>query len=111
MENPKHIIELGTSLDANKIPLVEKFLNNVIDIDNVEIYNPEHYIHSEFSNKLYLWAYNHDFTVILQKLGNTSSYLVTSFYIDNQKKKDVFQKKFENYQNRKDMRVNNCEWF
>lgn len=53
MENPKHIIELGTSLDANKILLVEKFLNSVVDVDEVEIYNPDHYIHSEFSNKLY----------------------------------------------------------
>ena len=53
MENPKHFIELVTTLDPNKILLVEKFLNHMVDVDEVEIYNPKDYIHSEFSNKLY----------------------------------------------------------
>ncbi|MFA7086895.1 MAG: hypothetical protein WC145_09555 [Aliarcobacter sp.] len=61
--------------------------------------------------RLYLWLHNHNFAVILQKLGKSSSYLVTSFYIDNQKKIDVFLKKFEDYTNKKDVRLNNCEWF
>ena len=61
--------------------------------------------------RLYLWAYNYDFVVILQKLGNSSFYLVTSFYIDNQKKRDKFQKKFEDYINKVDRRLNGCEWF
>lgn len=61
--------------------------------------------------RFYLWAYEYDFVVILQKLGNTSSYLVTSFYIDNQRKRDIFQKKFENYQNGADIRLKGCEWF
>jgi len=61
--------------------------------------------------RLYLWAFEVDFVVIMQKLGNSSSYLVTSFYIDNQKKKDVFEKKFTDYIQKKDIRLNNCEWF
>jgi len=61
--------------------------------------------------RLYLWAFEVDFVVIMQKLGTVSSYLVTSFYIDNQKKKDVFEKKFMNYVEKKDTRLNNCEWF
>lgn len=60
--------------------------------------------------RFYLWAYEHDFVVILQKLGNTSSYLVTSFYIDNQRKRDIFQRKFEDYQNGTDIRLRG-EWF
>jgi len=60
---------------------------------------------------LYLWGYNHDFVVILQKLGASSSYLVTSFYIDNQKKRDAFEKKFESYKNKTDGRLGDCEWF
>ncbi len=61
--------------------------------------------------RLYLWAFEVDFVVILQKLGATSSYLVTSFYIDNQKKRDVFERKYKDYQNKKDIRLNGCEWF
>ena len=61
--------------------------------------------------RLYLWAYEVDFVVILQKLGATSSYLVTSFYIDNQKKRDVFEKKFNDYKARRDLRLSSCEWF
>ena len=60
---------------------------------------------------MYLWAFENDFVVILQKLGNSSSYLVTSFYIDNQRKRDVFQTKHDDYNNKIDGRLNNCEWF
>lgn len=61
--------------------------------------------------RLYLWAFEVDFVVILQKLGASSSYLVTSFYIDNQKKRDVFERKFKDYQDKKDIRLSGCEWF
>lgn len=61
--------------------------------------------------RLYLWAYEVDFVVILQKLGVKSSYLVTSFYIDNQKKRDVFQRKYTDYIEKKDTRLDGCEWF
>lgn len=60
--------------------------------------------------RLYLWAHNDDFVVILQKLGKSQSFLVTSFYIDNQSKRDTYQKRFENYQNG-DADLQNCEWF
>jgi len=68
----------------------------------------------EDNNKIrfYLWAYDDDFAVILQKIGTTnSSYVVTSFYIDNQKKRDVFDKKFVQYQNNDNNKLNDCEWF
>lgn len=39
--------------------------------------------------RLYLWLYNFDFIVILQKLGNKDSFLVTSFYIDKGYNKDI----------------------
>ena len=60
---------------------------------------------------MYLWAFENDFVVILQKLGNSSSYLVTSFYIDNQRKRDIFQKKHDDYNNKTDSKLSNCEWF
>jgi len=61
--------------------------------------------------RLYLWVHNHDFLVILQKLGNTESYIVTSFYIDNDRKRDKTQKKYDDYIARTDSRLSNCEWF
>ncbi len=61
--------------------------------------------------RLYLWVYEKDFAVILQKLGSSSSYLVTSFYIDNQNKRDAFSRKYENYIENRDNRLDNCEWF
>ncbi|MCC5486532.1 RlfB protein [Vibrio lentus] len=47
--------------------------------------------------RLYLWAEEHDFVVILQKLGNSSSFLVTSFYVDHNKKRRDFQSRYEAY--------------
>lgn len=61
--------------------------------------------------RLYLWAFECDFVVILQKLGHSSSYLVTSFYIDNERKKNIFQRKYNNYTNEVDDRLYDCEWF
>ncbi|EGA72390.1 putative RlfB protein, possibly associated with lytic replication [Vibrio sinaloensis DSM 21326] len=47
--------------------------------------------------RLYLWAEVYDFVVILQKLGNSSSFLVTSFYIDHDRKRRDFQKRYDAY--------------
>lgn len=62
--------------------------------------------------RLYLWAYNKNFAVILQKIGqNNSSYIVTSFYIDNDRKRGIFERKYQNYLNNVDNNLRNCEWF
>jgi len=60
--------------------------------------------------RLYLWAYEHDFVVILQKLGRSDSFLVTSFYIDYDGKKRNYQARYLNYING-DNDLKNCEWF
>ncbi len=70
-----------------------------------------YYFEDTGKTRLYLWAFEVDFVVILQKLGASSSYLVTSFYIDNQKKRDVFERKFKEYKDKKDIRLSGCEWF
>lgn len=70
-----------------------------------------YYLESSGKLRLYLWAFEVDFVVILQKLGASSSYLVTSFYIDNQKKRNVFERKYNEYKAKKDLRLSNCEWF
>ena len=74
----------------------------------------KYFYHYEDNHKirLYLWAFNDNFAVILQKIGTTnSSYVVTSFYIDNQNKRDAFQRKLESYSNKSDNRLENFEWF
>lgn len=47
--------------------------------------------------RLYLWAHEVDFVVILQKLGKSSSFLVTSFYITHDGKRKEYQQRYEYY--------------
>jgi len=61
--------------------------------------------------RLYLWAYRHDFVVIVQKLGQSSSFLVTSFYITERYKKESYDKWLRDYLDKKDKNLNGCEWF
>lgn len=61
--------------------------------------------------RLYLWAYQHDFVVILQKLGRSSSFLVTSFYVDNDRKRDSYQQRYNRYQTGVAPELQGCEWF
>lgn len=61
--------------------------------------------------RLYLWAYNEDFVVILQKLGRSSSFLVTSFYITHERKRNDFQKYYEEYMSQSNPELRRCEWF
>lgn len=61
--------------------------------------------------RLYLWAFNEDFVVILQKLGRSETYLVTSFYIDYEGKRKDFEKRYNNYISKIDPNLLNCEWF
>jgi len=70
-----------------------------------------YYLESSGKLRLYLWAYEIDFIVILQKLGSTSSYLVTSFYIDKDYNKNIYTKRYEAYKNKKDTKLSGCEWF
>ena len=73
------------------------------------------FYHQESNKKsdirLYLWAYENDFVVILQKLGRSSSFLVTSFYIDHDVKKKDYEKRFNSYRNMENSAILGCEWF
>jgi len=92
---------------ACRIKWVRKIIDNYCD-NRIKMF---YYFEDSKKIRLYLWVYSYDFVVILQRLGKSSSYLVTSFYIDNQKKRDKFQKKYEDYINKADKRLNSCEWF
>jgi len=63
------------------------------------------------SIRLYLWAYEHDFVVILQKLGRSSSFLVTSFYIDHAGKRDDYNDRYNTYIRGSNHALSGCEWF
>lgn len=83
-------------------------------IENHEHSKVKYFYHQESNKKrdirLYLWAYEDDFVVILQKLGKSQSFLVTSFFIDHKGKREDYQRRLENYQNG-DEKLENCEWF
>lgn len=61
--------------------------------------------------RMYLWAHEHDFVVILQKLGRSSAFLVTSFYIDYCGKYDEFAKRYQRYTAGNVPELQGCEWF
>jgi len=46
--------------------------------------------------RFYIWAKDHDYVVILEKLNASSSFLVTAFFIDEHHKKSVYQTRYEN---------------
>lgn len=61
--------------------------------------------------RLYLWAFEDDFVVILQKLGRSTSFLVTSFYIDQPGKRTDYEKYHRDYVTGANSAVTGCEWF
>jgi hypothetical protein len=92
---------------AQRIEWIKRIIDNHVHAEVKCFY----YFERDRKIRFYLWAHNHDFLVILQKLGATESYIVTSFFIDNERKRNKTQKKFEDYIGRKDNRLLGCEWF
>lgn len=111
-ENGKRIwkvIGRYTDFDrASRLEWVKQILTNH-DHDSVRLF-----YHQETNKKrdirLYLWAHEADFVVILQKLGKSDTFLVTSFYISHKGKRRDFQERFNNYC-RGDAKLAGCEWF
>lgn len=72
------------------------------------------FYHQESNKKrdirLYLWAHDEDFVVILQKLGKSSSFLVTSFYVAHAGKRRDFEKRYNDYHSGS-AGLTGCEWF
>lgn len=61
--------------------------------------------------RLYLWAYNHDFVVIIQKLGAKDAFLVTCFYITETYKRASYAKWHADYRAGTQADLAGCEWF
>lgn len=93
---------------ASRLEWVKQILSNHQDARVKMFYHRES--NPKRNVRLYLWAHNDDFVVILQKLGRSESFLVTSFYITHNSKRTDFQSRYENYING-DNGLQDCEWF
>lgn len=96
--------------DEKRAERIEWVKRMIVNHHHVEV-KSFYYCEDNRKIRFYLWAHNYDFLVILQKLGATESYLVTSFYIDRIGKKEATQRKYNKYIAKSDVRLNGCEWF
>lgn len=61
--------------------------------------------------RLYLWAWDYDFVVILQRLGKSKTFLVTSFYLDHEAKIQTYYARNKAYLDQSNPALIGCEWF
>ncbi|MFW2590666.1 hypothetical protein ACN5PC_01960 [Aliarcobacter butzleri] len=94
---------------SERLRWIKKIIENHT-IDDIKLfYHQESNEHKDI--RLYLWLEDYDFVVILQKLGKSSSFLVTSFYIDRDGKREEYLKRYDNYISKTDESLKDCEWF
>ena len=106
-DNPKTKVREFDKNRAARIKWIRKIILNC-NSNHIKLF---YYYEKNKKVRLYLWAESVDFIVIIQKLGKTSGYLVTSFYIDKSFNRETYQQRYEDYINKKDERLINCEWF
>lgn len=72
-----------------------------------------YYMENDGKIRLYLWLFEYNFLVILERIRTRLDYafIVTSFYIDNEHKKSKLERKFQDYINKVNINLNDCEWF
>lgn len=107
-ENPKN---KKREFDAHRASRIKWIKRMILNHDHNEIKLFYHYENKQKVVRLYLWAENKDFIVIIQKLGKSSSHLVTSFYIEKNYNRDVYGKRYQNYMSKRDINLKECEWF
>lgn len=107
-ENPKN---KQRELDEHRASRIKWIKEIILNHSQNKIKLFYHYENKQKAVRLYLWAYQKDFIVIIQKLGKSSSHLVTSFYIDKNYNKNIYEKRYQNYLSRKDINLYGCEWF
>jgi len=95
---------------ASRIHWIKPIIKNCVSSTNIKLFYKKETTGKK-PIRLYLWAYKEDFVVILQKLGKSSSFLVTSFYITEQYKRNSFEKYFEDYTNNRNPNFIRYEWF
>ena len=94
---------------AERLDWVKKIIENA-HADSIKAF---YHIESDGKKdlRLYLWLYEQDFVVILQKLGKSSTFLVTSFYINVDKKRKIYQRRYDAYVSGSVPELQGCEWF
>ena len=95
---------------AKRIHWIKPIIDNALAAHNIKLFYKKETTKKK-PIRLYLWAEDEDFVVILQKLGKSSSFLVTSFYITHQRKRDDFQKYYQDYTAKTNSDLKGCEWF
>ncbi len=95
---------------AKRIHWIKPIIDNASIAKNIKLFYKKETTRKK-PIRLYLWVEDEDFVVILQKLGKSSSFLVTSFYITHQRKRDDFQKYYEDYIGKTNADLRGCEWF
>lgn len=109
----KHFVEIKTRpFDpdrGSRIEWVKPMLTNHTHADIKLFYRKES--KGKKPIRLYLWAHQHDFVVIVQKLGKSECYLVTSFYITEAYKRASYKKWYTDYESGVNPDLMGCEWF
>jgi hypothetical protein len=106
------VVIKGRSFDpdrASRIEWIKPMLMNHTHSDIKLFYRKE--TAGKRPIRLYLWAHRRDFVIILQKLGKSSSFLVTCFYITETYKRLSYQKWHNEYTTGVHQDLVNCEWF
>ncbi|KIM02926.1 MAG: hypothetical protein WA080_04205 [Sulfuricurvum sp.] len=98
-------------LDKNRASRIKWIKKMILNHNHHKIKLFYHYENRQKVVRLYLWAYDENFIVIIQKLGKSSSHLVTSFYIDKHYNKNIYETRYQNYLSKKDINLEKCEWF
>jgi hypothetical protein len=93
---------------ASRLEWVKQILTNHTHSSIRSFYHQES--NSKRDIRLYLWAYDEDFVVILQKLGKSSAFLVTSFYVTHDGKRKDFERRYNRYC-KGSSKLGGCEWF
>lgn len=94
---------------ASRIAWVRPMLLNYAHADIKLFYRKE--TKGKKPIRLYLWAHQHDFVVIVQKLGASNAFLVTSFYITESYKRASYTKWHNEYASGANQDLQGCEWF
>lgn len=94
---------------AERLSWIKKIIENHSIADIKMFYHKETNVKEDI--RLYLWLEDYDFVVILQKIGQNSSYLVTSFYVDRDGKRNEYKRRYKAYTKKSDENLKNCEWF
>lgn len=60
--------------------------------------------------RFYIWARDHDYVVILEKLGKNRSFLVTAFFVNEHSNKATYQSRYNGYAGSANIQFDLLKW-